>query len=33
MTVAQIPERFVASHLAEHVAQLETVLGGPTTGS
>ena len=33
MTVAQIPERFVATHLAEHVAQLEALLGGPSTGS
>jgi hypothetical protein len=33
MTVAQIPERFIATHLAEHVVQLEAVLGGPPTES
>jgi hypothetical protein len=31
MTAAQIPERFVVGHLAEHVAQLETLLDGPPT--
>ncbi|HEY8819375.1 MAG TPA: hypothetical protein VIM25_11235 [Candidatus Limnocylindrales bacterium] len=33
MTAAQIPERFVVGHLAEHVAQLETLLGGPPTAA
>ena len=33
MTAAQIPERFVVGHLAEHVAQLETLLGGPPTAT
>jgi hypothetical protein len=33
MTAAQIPERFVVGHLAEHVAQLETLLDGPPTAA
>ena len=33
MTVAQMAERFVASHLAEHVVQLESLLGGPSPAS
>jgi DinB superfamily len=33
MTVAQMAERFVVSHLAEHDVQLESLLGGSSTGS
>lgn len=33
MTVAEIPERFVVGHLADHVVQLEALLGGPSTKS
>ena len=33
MTAAQIPERFVVGHLAEHVAQLESLLDGPPTAA
>jgi DinB superfamily len=33
MTVAQLVDRFVVGHLAEHVRQLEALLGGPATGS
>lgn len=29
MTVEQLPERFIVGHLAEHVTQLEGLLGGP----
>jgi len=31
MTAAEIPERFVVGHLADHVVQLEALLGGPST--
>ena len=33
LTAAQLVERFVVEHLAEHVRQLEALLGGPPTGS
>lgn len=33
LTAAQLIERFVVDHLAEHVRQLEALLGGPSTGS
>jgi hypothetical protein len=31
MTAGDIPERFVVGHLAEHVTQLQALLGGPPT--
>jgi hypothetical protein len=33
MTVEQLPERFIVGHLAEHVTQLEELLGGPPKAS
>ena len=33
MTVATIADRFIVSHLAEHVEQLRAVTGSPATGS
>jgi len=33
MTVAAMADRFVVGHLAEHVVQLETLLGKPPAGS
>ncbi len=33
MTVAAIPDRFIVDHLAEHVVQLEGLLGGRSTGT
>jgi hypothetical protein len=33
MTVEELADRFIVGHLAEHVRQLEALLGGPSTGS
>jgi len=33
MTVSEIPERFVVGHLADHVVQLDAILGGQSSGS
>ncbi len=31
LTVAEMPDRFIVGHLADHVAQLERILAGTDT--